>query len=287
MKKYLISLLTLFLIPLTVLAKDNDKVKVYLFEAGGCPYCEMEMEYLEGLDSYNEKFVIVEKELYVDHNDWAPGEDFITGAKVAMAFNDAGFEKAGYNGTPFVVISDLYAASNYSASLESVINDAYEKGDKDVVSCIEKGKDKCLSGYKDSKYQEEAEDALKVTLTSQITSCVKNGGDSSCTDIYDGTDNVKLAASIYDFVADINTCIDDGGASECTEKYIDTDNEDYALRAYSTLSASSDSTGSTTPIEASKKASPVAIVVVLLSAVIVLGLLIFGATKLNKDEKSK
>ncbi len=284
MKKYFISLLTLFLIPLTVLAKDEDKVKVYLFEAGGCPYCEMEMEYLEGLDSYNEKFVIVKKELYVDHNDWAPGDDFITGAKAAMAFNDAGFSDAGYNGTPFVVISDLYAAASYSTSLESVINEAYEKGDKDVVGCIDKGKDKCLSGYKDSKYQEQAEAALKETLTSQIASCVRNGGTSSCTDIYKDTDNVKLADSIYELVSDINDCIVDGGSSECTEKYTDTDNEDYALRAYSTLSASTD-TGSTSPIDASKKASPVAIVVVLLSAVIVLGILIFGAARQNKNEK--
>ena len=28
-------------------AEPGEKVKVYVFEAGGCPYCEKELEYLK------------------------------------------------------------------------------------------------------------------------------------------------------------------------------------------------------------------------------------------------
>ena len=121
-----------------------EKVKVYIFEAGGCPYCEAEIEYLEGLDSYNEKFEIVKKELYVDHVDWEEGKDYQLGVKVATAFKDAGFTEASYQGTPFVVISNLYAAATYSTDLESYINQAYSEGDQDVVGCFEKGGTDCL-----------------------------------------------------------------------------------------------------------------------------------------------
>ncbi len=284
MKKYLIGLLAVLLIPMMVFAKD-EKVKVYIFEAGGCPYCEMELEYLEGLDSYNEKFVVVKKELYVDHNDWAPGEDFIVGAKTALAFNDAGFSNAGYNGTPFVVISDLYASASYSTSLESVINEAYEKGDKDVVGCISAGKNKCLEDYVDADYEKEAQEALEQTITGQISACLKSGGDSSCTDIYKDTRHAKKAEELYDLSKDIYTCVQDGGDTECASEYADSDNEDLAYIAYQTI-ISAGNTQTSTPIDASKKISPVAIVVVVLSSLVVLGLLIAGAIHLNKEEKN-
>jgi glutaredoxin len=126
--------------------KAEGKVKVYIFEAGGCPYCEAEIEYLQGLDSYNEKFEIVQKELYVDHIDWEKGKDYELGKAVAEAFNSAGFEDASYSGTPFVVISNIYAAATYSTNLEGYINKAYEEGDKDVVSCYANGGENCLEG---------------------------------------------------------------------------------------------------------------------------------------------
>ncbi len=147
MKKRILALLTLILfIPTLVNAKA--KVKVYMFEAGGCPYCEKEEEYLKGLDGYEKTFTIVKKELYVDHVDWAEGKDYELGKKVADAFKNAGFEDASHEATPFVVISDLYAASAYSTSLESVINEAYENGDKDIVQCYADGKDNCLDHLK-------------------------------------------------------------------------------------------------------------------------------------------
>lgn len=150
MKKKLLSVLftLLLLIPLGINAEEKEKVKVYIFEAGGCPYCEAEVEYLKGLEGYNKTFTIEIKELYIDHVDWKPGKDYDLGVKVANGFLNAGFTDASYQGTPFVVISDLYAASAYSTSLESVINEAYENGDKDIVKCYEDGKDNCLDHLK-------------------------------------------------------------------------------------------------------------------------------------------
>jgi len=127
----------LIIIPISASAKDL--VKVYIFEAGGCPYCEAEISYLKGLDSYNKKFTIVEKELYIDHVDWKEGADYDLGVKVANAFYNAGFTDATYTATPFVVISNLYAAAAYSTDLESIIEEAYEAGDQDVVSAIANG----------------------------------------------------------------------------------------------------------------------------------------------------
>lgn len=151
MKKFLISLISvLVILPLTVQAK-NDKVKVYVYEAGGCPYCEAQIEYLKGLDSYNKKFKIIEKELYIDHEDWEEGADFEEGKKVAEEFLNAGFTDASYQGTPFVVISDTYAAAAYNADLESIIDAAYEEGDKDAVKCITDGKDNCIRSEKETK----------------------------------------------------------------------------------------------------------------------------------------
>ena len=117
----------------------EGKVKVYMFEAGGCPYCEAQEEYLKGLAGYGKTFELVKKELYVDHVDWKQGKDYALGKAVAEAFNEAGFEDASYEGTPFVVISDLYAAASYNTELEDIITLAYEEGDRDVVSCIKSG----------------------------------------------------------------------------------------------------------------------------------------------------
>ena len=137
MKRFIIFVMA-FLLMVGVVNADS-KVKVYMFEAGGCPYCEAEEEYLKGLEGYGKKFELVKKELYVDHVDWKQGKDYELGKKVAEAFNEAGFEDASYEGTPFVVISDLYAAAAYNTELEDIINLAYEEEDRDVVKCIKNG----------------------------------------------------------------------------------------------------------------------------------------------------
>ena len=146
--KKIISFLLIFIFTFMIMSLDNvmavKKVKVYMFEAGGCPYCEAEENYLKSLSSYDTKFEIVKKELYVDHVDWEHGKDYELGKKVAEAFKNAGFNDASYEATPFVVISNIYAAAAYNTSLESIINDAYDKGDVDVVGCFESGKTNCL-----------------------------------------------------------------------------------------------------------------------------------------------
>ena len=148
MKKLLMFIFSVLLMINVVNAEE--KVKVYMFEAGGCPYCEAQEEYLKKLDGYGTKFELIKKELYVDHVDWAEGKDFELGKKVAEVFQNAGFEDASYMGTPFVVISDLYASASYNTSLESVIDAAYKEGDKDAVSCINEGKTDCVRKNSDT-----------------------------------------------------------------------------------------------------------------------------------------
>jgi len=144
MKKLLTFVISVLLMISFVNAEEKEKVKVYMFEAGGCPYCEEEEKYLKSLDGYNKTFKLVKKELYVDHIEWKQGKDYELGKAVAEAFNEAGFEDASYEGTPFVVISDTYAAASYNTNLESIINAAYEEGDKDAVSCIKDKGTNCI-----------------------------------------------------------------------------------------------------------------------------------------------
>lgn len=165
MKKFIGIIICLFLVPLTVSAKE--KVKVYMFEAGGCPYCEQEETYLKGLSSYNKEFTLEKKELYEDHELWKPGKDFYLGVKVAnafLAYDGTKFKSATYQGTPFVVISDLYAAAAYSTDLESIIHEAYTTGDKDIVGCIADSKDECLPEYDDEEAMTAAEEAYDTAM---------------------------------------------------------------------------------------------------------------------------
>lgn len=142
MKKFLkVFLVLLLAISFTACGKSekkNTKVKVYVFEAGGCPYCEQEISYLSSLEDLDKKFEIVREELYVDHIDWEAGKDFELGAKVSNAFMEKGFVNATYQATPFIVISDLYASAGLDTNLSEIIDKAYEEGDKDIVDCISK-----------------------------------------------------------------------------------------------------------------------------------------------------
>lgn len=146
MKKFLkVFLVLLIAISFTACGKTdkkNSKVKVYIFEAGGCPYCEQEIEYLNSLEDLDKKFEIVREELYVDHINWEPGKDFDLGVKVSNSFLDKGFVNATYQATPFIVISDLYASAGLDTNLLDIINKAYEEGDKDIVDCLSKN-DSC------------------------------------------------------------------------------------------------------------------------------------------------
>lgn len=155
--------------------KNTDKVKVYIFEAGGCPYCEAQVSYLESLEDYGKTFEVVMKELYVDHIDWQPGKDYDLGVKVAKAFREAGFDQASYQGTPFVVISDTYAAAAYSQTLDEEIKKAYEEGDNDVVGCFEKG-DNCDIRENLTPTDKKINDIRKVELINFIVIYTLIGG---------------------------------------------------------------------------------------------------------------
>lgn len=164
-----------------------EKVKVYIFEAGGCPYCEAEIEYLKGLSSYGEKFEIVQKELYIDHVDWEKGKDYDLGVKVATAFQNAGFKDASYQGTPFVVISNIYAAATYSTDLESYINQAFSEGDADVVACFEKGGTDCLKPAPSDGSEAVRNVTLIIFLIIFVAICIisKNRFEKENNDNYD------------------------------------------------------------------------------------------------------
>ena len=144
--KRLLLVFTILLFGISIVnvnAEEKEMVKVYVFEAGGCPFCEEEIEYLKSLPDYNIKFQIIEKELYIDHIDWEEGKDFELGKDVAIAFSEKGFYNAGFNATPLVIISDIFAQSGLSEDLEEVINKAYEEGDRDIVGCFEQDLDVC------------------------------------------------------------------------------------------------------------------------------------------------
>ena len=196
MKKYLGILLCILLLPFTVNAKE--KVKVYMFEAGGCPYCEQEETYLKGLDSYNEKFTLEKKELFEDHNFWKPGKDFYLGVKVANAFkayDGTKFKDATYQGTPLIVISDLYAAAAYNPDLEKVIEEAYQKGDKDIVGCIADDKNDCLKGYDAKAATEEADEAYESAMAyyNYLVEQQNGGSTNTNTNNYGNRGKVELS----------------------------------------------------------------------------------------------
>ena len=118
MKKIIVFILLMCLIPLNVFA--TNKVKVYVFEAGGCPYCELQKDYLTNLAKSNDKFEVIVKEMYIDHYSWEHGKDYELGKKVAQYFTEKGFKKASADATPFVVISDLYAAAEYNVKYDTM-----------------------------------------------------------------------------------------------------------------------------------------------------------------------
>lgn len=113
---------------------SSNKVKVYVFVKDGCGFCEAQEQYLDELSKTNDKFQTVILRAY-DSN-WQPVEYYNLANEVSDYFVDKGFTNAKFSGTPLVVISDIYAAASYSNELEDIINEAYEKGDVDMVGQI-------------------------------------------------------------------------------------------------------------------------------------------------------
>ncbi len=184
MKKIILSILSILMVTLAIpVVKaeesdtvENEKVKVYVFTAGGCGYCENELAYLKSLDSYNEKFEIVELEMYVDNVDWEKGKDYDIAVKVTNLFTDACFENVSYSGTPLVVISDIYALTSYNDDLESYINAAYERGDKDIVGCLINNEEDCKLTSNNCSASTNSDENNSQTLLVTVIVLVAVGG---------------------------------------------------------------------------------------------------------------
>ena len=99
MKKIWVLLITLLcFLPINVLAKDNNKVTLYLFHRDSCPHCKAEIKYLETLKDKYDYLEIIEyevsenKDLYqkiinkLDSSDKTPLT--IIGSKVIVGFAD-------------------------------------------------------------------------------------------------------------------------------------------------------------------------------------------------------
>jgi glutaredoxin len=176
MKKFL----TILFLALFMVCKVNaeEKVKVYMFEAGGCPYCEQEEEYLKGLEGYNKTFELVKKEAYIDHIEWKQGKDYELSQKASELFESLGYgeyKTRGYHlnqSTPFIVISGTYAAVGYNQDLGNVINEIAKAGDKDVIGCLEDGKKDCDKLV--TKIENETSDEIEGTLKDNATSTKKD-----------------------------------------------------------------------------------------------------------------
>ena len=99
MKKIWILLIALLcFLPINVLAKDNNKVTLYLFHRDSCPHCKAEIKYLESIRDKYDYLEIIEyevsenKDLYqniinkLDSSDKTPLT--IIGSKVIVGFAD-------------------------------------------------------------------------------------------------------------------------------------------------------------------------------------------------------
>ena len=162
MKKIIFALIAMFcILPFTVNAAD--KVKVYIFSKDGCSYCEKQISYLKGLEGYNKTFEIVDVQIY-DSN-WKQTSNYELAKKVISGLQAAGVsaDELNLNGTPSVIISNIYAKTAYSANLEDVIKQAAEKGDKDLVGCYKAGKSDCTKDLEIATAK--ANDTTKTSAT--------------------------------------------------------------------------------------------------------------------------
>ena len=144
MKKVIFGFIATILCVLPFTVNAAEKVKVYIFSKDGCTYCEKQNDYLKGLEGYNKTFEVVDIQIY-DSN-WKQTSNYELANKVVQGFNKTGISEDTLNlqGTPTVIISDVYAKTAYNANLESIINEVVKNGDKDIVGCYKDGKTDCL-----------------------------------------------------------------------------------------------------------------------------------------------
>lgn len=170
-KKLLIITLVVFAFMFTANVSAKEKVKVYVFEAVGCPFCTQQIDTLKELSKTNPNFEIVVKELYKSNATWEPGPAYDLGVKVADAFKAKGYPDSTYQATPLMIFGNKYAAASYNSNLEvlgALINAAYENEEEDVVACYENNGTNCESKILDlsgdiKKAEQDKKDADKIT----------------------------------------------------------------------------------------------------------------------------
>ena len=120
MKKYLLILLTLLLLPFTIKAleykdvvapisgiEENKELTIYLFHGAECPHCAAEIRFLNELEEeYQDKLKIVKYEVW--HNE--DNEKILNQVKTYFNVNTTG--------VPFTVIGEKYV-NGYSENVGS------------------------------------------------------------------------------------------------------------------------------------------------------------------------
>ena len=164
----LIVLVVAFLYVILFISPDvqkKEKVTVYVFSASGCPFCEEQMTYLKNLDTYGKEFTIVEKELYIDHISWEKGKDYDLAKKVETEMSTI-LNGVVIDGTPFVIVENIYAKTGLNTNLEDYIHRAYLRGTQvDVVKCLEENGTNCVK----EKETNKEKDYLPVRIIETIT----------------------------------------------------------------------------------------------------------------------
>ncbi len=134
--KKIIKLLTIVLLMFPLLVSSKEKIKVYLFEQDGCPYCKSAKEYLSELnEEYIEYFELVEVNISKSVNN----------SKLMVEASEELGEKI--ESVPLIVIGEEYF-SGFEEKTKKLVKDEiikqYEdESSKDIVGNIieEKGYD--------------------------------------------------------------------------------------------------------------------------------------------------
>ena len=153
---YVLLLFILLVLPFHVFAKDKE-VTLYLFHGDGCPHCEEEIEYLEGIEKKYDYLKVVKYEV------WYNEENSELLAKVQDAF------QVTTKGVPTNVIGSTVITgfgSSTGSKIERAIEYYHENDYEDMVSKI---KDDSFEGpIEDSFSKEEEKSDEEMSLDTKV-----------------------------------------------------------------------------------------------------------------------
>ena len=134
-KLLLIILSAILLVPLTTIAKDNQKVNVYFFRGKGCPHCEEAEEFFKSIEGeYGQYFNLVDYETWYDQDN----------AELMQKVAKVRGEDAG--GVPYIIIGDQSwngYANDYDDAIKNKIKELYDQDPKsryDVMKYVDSKK---------------------------------------------------------------------------------------------------------------------------------------------------